>query len=313
MLRSILALVVVLFLVPASAAAGVADAVISVDDAKALFGKPNVVFVFTGSADNFAKSHIAGSSLAYAHDMQYLDDVKKCRGLPMCAKTAAAFIGALGIDNNTQVIAYEDGKGVNESGLWFFLNLYGHDKVKLMDGGIGAWSAKDFPVDNGKAKKIAKKTFTAKVDATMIATRADVEDGIKDSNVMLLDARHSFDEYVGKDLKEGMKNANAHISVKRGGHIPSAIYSPWTKYAGNKSGKPDKPIFRSGSKLQKPLKKLTKQGYAADKTLITYCHVGLGRASFQYMGLKLAGHKKVKLYMGSWSEWGNSSLPVETD
>ena len=47
--------------------------------------------------------------------------------------------------------------------------------------------------------------------------------------------------------------------------------------------------------------------------MISYCHVGLGRGSFQYLALQKAGHAKTKVYVGSWSEWGNTpSLPLGT-
>lgn len=285
---------------------------ITVDEAAKMVGKPNVVFWFAGSEAAFEKGHIAGSAHGFAHDMQYLEDVQKCDGLPMCPETAAKFIGERGVDNNTTVIAYEDGKGVNESGIWFFFKLYGYDNVKILSGGTAEWAEKGHVLETGKPKPMAAKTFSVgAVRKEMIATRADVEAGTKGA-ALILDARHKFEEYTGQDLKEGMKNAVDHITVKRGGHIPSAVFSPWSKYAGNKSGKAGKRILKSPAKLQKALKKLGKQGYAADKQVITYCHVGLGRGSFQYMGLKAAGHENVKLYVGSWSEWGNSELPVAT-
>ena len=297
---------------PGSAHAGVSDYVISADDAKAMMGQPKVVFWFAGTEEAFEAGHIPGSVAAFSHDMQYLDDTQKCDGLPMCPDTAAAFVGALGIDNDTMVIAYEDGKGVNESGVWFFLKLYGHDNVKIMEGGTSDWKAKGYPLETGKVQAPAKATFTASPRTDMIATAAQVEAATKDAGIMILDARHTFEEYTGQTLKDGMKNATEHVTVARGGHVPTAIFSPWTKYAGNKAGVAGKPVFRTEASLKKSLLKLEKKGYTADSELITYCHVGLGRGSFQYMALTLAGVKNVKLYVGSWSEWGNSSLPVAT-
>ena len=62
---------------------------------------------------------------------------------------------------------------------------------------------------------------------------------------------------------------------------------------------------------QKQLEKLKKNGYDPKKTVISYCHVGLGRGSFQYLALRQAGVKNVKVYVGSWDEWGNDpSLPL---
>ncbi|MCB9737897.1 MAG: sulfurtransferase [Deltaproteobacteria bacterium] len=290
----------------------VSDFVIAAKDALALHGKENVVFVYAGSKAAYDKGHIPGSVNAFAHDMQYLDDVQKCEGLPMCPENAAKFIGGLGIGNDTQVIAYEDGKGVNESGVWFFLTLYGHKNVKMMEGGTVGWEAAGGKLDTAEVTPKAA-TFAPAVNKDMVATRAEVEVATKGGGALLLDARHTLPEYTGTDLKDGMKNATEHVTVKRGGHIPGAVFSPWTKYAGNKGGGAEGEMFRPTDKLRKQLSKLGKKGYAPDKTMVTYCHVGLGRSTFQYLGLRLAGHDKAKVYVGSWSEWGNSDLPVETE
>ena len=102
-------------------------------------------------------------------------------------------------------------------------------------------------------------------------------------------------------------------AVARGGFIPGAVFSPWTKYAGNKDAEAGKPTLKDQKELQKQLEKLKKNGYDASKPVITYCHVGLGRGSFQYLALLKAGHANAKLYVGGWSEWGNTAeLPLGT-
>ncbi|MCA9544613.1 MAG: sulfurtransferase, partial [Myxococcales bacterium] len=291
------------------AAAPKSEFEISVEEAAALLDKPDVIFWFAGNDAAYEKGHIKGSAHGFAHDMAYLEDIQKCDGLPMCPETAAKYLGERGVSNDTLVIAYEDGKGVNESGIWFFLKLYGHDKVKIMTGGTAEWAAKGHALETGKGEGPKAATFTPGAPRVeMIATMKDVEAG----NALVLDARHKFEEFTGQDKKDGMKNATEHVQVARGGHIPGAVFSPWTKYAGNKGGDAGKPLFKAPAKLKKTLGKLEKKGYAADKQVITYCHVGLGRGSFQYLGLKAAGHENVKLYMGGWSEWGNSDKPVET-
>ena len=148
----------------------------------------------------------------------------------------------------------------------------------------------------------------------MIATRADVEALSKDpSKGLLPDSRHKLEEYTGKELLTGLVSEGKETTVARGGFIPSAVFSPWTKYAGNKDGEAGKPTLKDTKELQKQLEKLKKNGYDPSKTVISYCQVGLGRGSFQYLALKQAGHEKVKVYVGSWSEWGNDeSLPLAT-
>lgn len=296
-------------------AARAEDVFISADDAKALHGKPGVRFVFADAEKDFEKGHVPGSVVAYAHDLHYLDDVKKCKGLPMCEPTAQAFIGKdLGIDAATQVVVYDAGVGVNASGTWFFLALYGHKNVKILEGGLASWQAKGGAVEKGAPKKPEAKTFKSDVQWDMIATREEVEKATKDAgNYLILDARHKLDEYTGKALLSALSSPGHEQTVSRGGFIPTAVFSPWTKYAGNKKGEADKPTFRDDKNLKKQLTKLKKNGYGEGKTVISYCHVGLGRGSFQYLALKKAGHDKTKLYIGSWDEWGNdSALPVGT-
>ena len=63
--------------------------------------------------------------------------------------------------------------------------------------------------------------------------------------------------------------------------------------------------------MSKVQQKLNKMGITKDKTIYAYCHVGAGRGSYFYTVLKLLGYKDVKVYTGSWDEWGNDmNLPI---
>jgi len=289
--------------------ANAAGILISVDEAKDLVNKPDVRFVCGDDEKTFQAGHIPGAVNAYAHDLHYLNDIKKCNGLPMCEANAAKLIGELGISNKTKVIAYDDGKGPNASGVWFFMYLYGVDDVKMLDGGFATWKAKGLPVETGPAKKPAPAKFTVKLRKNIIATKEEVLQATKDpAKYVILDAR-SFNEYVGKDLKEALEAPGKHIQVARGGHIPGAKFFEWKKLAGNPNGEADKPIFKDPEKMKKELEKA---GITPDKTVISYCHVGIGRGSFVFAALQQLGYKNAKVYVGSWDEWGNdSSLPLE--
>ncbi len=307
-----MALFAVVLVAMVSSSAKADEIFISVDEAQKLLTNKNVRFVFADSEKDFKIGHIPGAVNAYAHDLQFLDDVKKCKGLPMCEATAFTYIGKeLGIDANTEVIVYDNGMGVNASGTWFFLTLYGHKKTRIMEGGFPTLVAKNFTVEKD-AQKVTGKTFKGEVQWNMIANRQDVEKATKDSSkYFIVDARHTLEEYTGKTLQSGLAAHGKEITVARGGFIPTAVFSPWTKYAGNKSGEANKPILKDEKDLGKQIEKLKKNGYDPAKEVISYCHVGLGRGSFQYLALKKAGHKNVKVYIGSWSEWGNASeLPL---
>jgi thiosulfate/3-mercaptopyruvate sulfurtransferase len=303
-----------LWLVPwllAANAAPADDVFLSADEAKALLGKPDVRFVFADSNKDFDKEHIAGSAVAFAHDLQLLDDVRACKGLPQCEPHAAKTIGTLGIDDATQVVVYDSGVGVNASGTWFFLTLYGQKHTRILDGGLATWKAHGGTVESGKPAAVAAKTFAPNVQWSMIASVDEVKKATGDAaNYLILDARHNLEEYAGKTLLTSLQAPGKDVTVARGGFIPTAVFSPWTKFAGNRNAEADKPMLKE---LQKQLEKLKKNGYDPSKTVISYCHVGLGRGSFQYLALKKAGQANVKLYVGSWAEWGNDpSLPVGT-
>lgn len=289
------------------------DLFITHDEARPLVGKAGVRFVWADSEKEFTKAHVPGSVVAFAHDLHYLDDVKACQGLPMCEPHAAKLIGEeLGIDAATEVVVYDLGPGANASGTWFFLKLYGVKKVRILDGGLATWKAHGGAVETGQPAKVPARAFTPAVDRSMVATLDEVKKATGDgAHYLLLDARHNLDEYTGKTLLTALASEDKEITVKRGGAIPGAVFSPWSKYAGNKDGQADKPTLKDAAELQKQLEKLKKSGYAPDKTVISYCHVGLGRGSFQYLALKRAGHQNVKVYVGSWDEWGNDgALPL---
>lgn len=301
---------------PLALAAGPAAAageLVSAEEAKALVGKPDVRFVFSDSEREFDKGHIPGSVAAYSHDLHLLDDVRACKGLPMCEARAAKVIGeALGVDQATQVVVYDSGIGVNASGNWFFLKLYGVKSVRILDGGLATWKARGGPVETGAPARPAARTFTPSVAWDMIASLDEVKKASADpAHYVLLDSRHTLDEFTGKQLLPALASPGKEQTVRRGGAIPSAVFSPWSKYAGNKDGQADRPTLKDPAELAKQLEKLKKNGYDPTKTVISYCHVGLGRGSFQYLALRSAGHDKVKVYVGSWDEWGNDpSLPL---
>ena len=300
-------------LAAAASPALAAGELVTADEVKALVGKPAVRLVFADSEQDFARGHLPGSVVAYAHDLHLLDDVKACKGLPMCEPRAAKVIGeTLGIGADTEVVVYDSGAGPNASGTWFFLTLYGVKKVRILDGGLATWKAHGGAVETGSPARVDAKPFTPSVQWSMIASVDEVRRAIADpAKYVLLDSRHNLDEYTGKSLLGALAAPGREENVKRGGAIPTAIFSPWTKYAGNKDGQPDKPTLKDKAELEKQIEKLTKNGYAPTKTVISYCHVGLGRGSFQYLAFKTAGHENVKVYVGSWDEWGNdASLPL---
>lgn len=116
------------------------DMLISADEAIKLIGKDNVVFVTGDSPDIYELGHIKGSVEMYAHHLHHSDKMgnMECAPLFMCKEDAEKYIGSKGISNDTLVIAYDDFKGPNATGVYAYFKSFGHEKLKVLDGGRNA-------------------------------------------------------------------------------------------------------------------------------------------------------------------------------
>jgi thiosulfate/3-mercaptopyruvate sulfurtransferase len=121
------------------------DILISAEEAMSLIGKKDVMFVSGDSDDIYKLGHVKGSVEMYAHHLHHSDisGDMHCAPLYRCIEDAEAYIGSKGIDNNTMIIAYDDFKGPNATGVYSFFTSYGHKNVKVLNGGRAAMMAID--------------------------------------------------------------------------------------------------------------------------------------------------------------------------
>ena len=202
-----------------------------------------------------------------------------------------------GIGNDTLVVLYGGNNNWFASYAYWYFKLYGHENVKLLDGGRKKWELDNRPYTTEVPER-PKTSYTAQEqDLSIRAFRDDVVKAIGVQN--LVDVR-SPDEYAGRLL------APAHLpqeQAQRPGHVPTAVSVPWSK-AANEDG-----TFKSPSELQQLY---GGAGVTADKPVIAYCRIG-ERSSHTWFVLKhLLGYPNVKNYDGSWTEWGNLvGAPVE--
>ncbi len=188
-------------------------------------------------------------------------------------------------------IIYDGGEGAIASGVWFALEFFGHEKVKVMNGGFRKWLKEGRPVTQ-EAPKVVKKKYVATPRPERVVNRKWVKKNMHEKNTLLLDAR-SVDEFTGKDLLPG---------IKRGGHIPGAVNLDWI----NLSDKVK--TFKSAEDIKAIL---AKAGIAPETRVISYCQQGTGRATFVGLAMKLVGYENVVEYMGSWQDWSTDpNLPV---
>jgi thiosulfate/3-mercaptopyruvate sulfurtransferase len=282
------------------------DISISAKEAKELVGKPGVVFVSGDNADVYGLNHVEGSMNMDAHHLHHSDVVghMHCAPLYTCPEDAEKFIGSKGIDNDTLVIGYDDFKGPNATGVWHYFKSFGHNKVKIVDGGIAQLKAVGVKIVKGPEPKVQPKVFKIdpkKINHDIIASKEDVLEAVKDidkngdnSKFVIIDARR-IEEIIG---------ATKLDNVARGGHIPNAKFIEWNNF----SDSTKKMSYKSDEEMQSIL---DKNGVTKDKTIYAYCHVGTGRGSYVASVLEKLGYKNVKVYTGSWDEWGNDwNMPI---
>jgi thiosulfate/3-mercaptopyruvate sulfurtransferase len=118
---------------------------ISAEEAVKLIGNPKVMFVSGDNEDIYKLGHIKGSVEMYAHHLHHseIDGEMHCAPLYRCIDDAEQMIGKKGISNDMMVIAYDDFKGPNATGVYSFFDSYGHKNVKVLNGGRAAMMAVD--------------------------------------------------------------------------------------------------------------------------------------------------------------------------
>jgi thiosulfate/3-mercaptopyruvate sulfurtransferase len=236
----------------------------------------------------YDSGHIAGA-VGWNWQSQLNDSVR--RDIPD-GQAFAKLMGAAGVTPDTTVILYGDNNNWFAAFAFWLLQLYGHGKAKLMNGGRAKWTAEGRPlVTTSPGVKATTYPAPGGVNAALRALRPDVERALSAKKVGLVDVR-SPAEYKGEIIAPpGMTE-----TAQRAGHVPGAHNVPWAQAVG-----PD-----GAFKPRAELEQLYKQAGVLDKDeIIAYCRIG-ERSSHTWFALKyLLGKDKVRNYDGSWTEWGN--------
>ena len=194
-----------------------------------------------------------------------------------------------GVEASTPVVVYDDQSGIRAARAFWFLEYFGHPSVRLLDGGFAAWIGSGLPVSRDAAPAKTSEWTGTRMEHT-IATWKEVKNALGRGDVVILDAR-TDGEYTG-----------AAVRARRGGAVPGAVHIEWTR---NLTPEGD---FKPASELKKMYEDA---GVTPDREVITYCQGGY-RAAHSYVALRLLGYPRVRMYVGSWKEWGDKEeLPVE--
>jgi thiosulfate/3-mercaptopyruvate sulfurtransferase len=261
------------------------DLLISSQDLYKLMKKQdNTIVIDARSYSEYKNGHVPGAINIDLFQLHWFDTTK--RGIEDFNRQSRLLLSNIGIRKESNVVFYDNVSGISAArGVWLLL-YFSHEQVCMLDGGFEKWKRDGYPVEV-KSNQLNNIRFIGKPNSKLIANMNEVHESLNKKNVIIVDAR-STEEYNGSEIR-----------AARRGHIPSAVNINWTRNIENS-------IFKSKEKLSKIYSIIPKNAQ-----VITYCQGGY-RAANAFLALKILGYKNVKLYLGSWGEWGNRpDLPVE--
>jgi len=197
-------------------------------------------------------------------------------------------LGELGIDENTQVVIYDEKHGRNSGYVWYVLRQLGHGKVAILDGHMDAFKGE---LEKGSPPAVTPKTYKPR-RAPEVVSAEWVKEHL--GKVPMLDAR-PVEQYTGEKPKEGMK----------GGHLPGASSVPWDAFTGADGRYLDEKAARA------KLAGLVGRELKPDEEIVVYCNTYHQAAHIHWVLARL-GFKDIKAFDTSMKEWEALDLPRTT-
>ncbi|MFY3769518.1 3-mercaptopyruvate sulfurtransferase [Providencia manganoxydans] len=201
-------------------------------------------------------------------------------------------VSNMGIGNDSQVIIYAQNNLFSAPRAWWTFTTMGHKNVKILAGGIEAWKAAGFATESGEVTPPPAQNYTANRHDANVLNQTQVLELVKQGQVQIIDARAAA---------RFLAQAPEPRPGLRMGHIPNSKNMPWDLLVENGE-------FKSPEQLKALF---TEQGIDIHAPSVTTCGSGM-TAAVVLMALTLLGNTHVRLYDGSWAEWGqDNGLPIE--
>ncbi len=260
---------------------------VSIDWVQENLNNPHVVFVEVDEDTSlYDKGHIQG-----AITFHWRDDLQDGLIRDLISKEKfEALLSKSGIANDSTVVLYGGNNNWFATYAFWYFKIYGHQDVRLIDGGRKLWELKGLPLVNEVPARAATRYVAKERDNSIRAFRDEVVAAIGAKNIVDVRSPQEF---------SGELAAPAHLPQESGqikGHIPTAKNIPWSK-AANEDG-----TFRSNEELSELYKSA---GVDFAKETIAYCRIG-ERSAFSWFVLhELLDLQNVRNYDGSWTEYGS--------
>jgi thiosulfate/3-mercaptopyruvate sulfurtransferase len=242
-----------------------------------------------GAADAFAEGHIPGAALITSASLVNPDD--PVGGQIGTAEQIAGALSSVGVERDDIVVLHDRNSNLQATRAYWVLAYYQHPEIRIYDGGVTRWTASGRELSLEAASVTPSAYQVGPADPEIRTTWKYVVDHTDDPETLVCDVR-SADEYAGRDVR-----------AERGGHVPGAVNVEWSEAV-----RPDGTF--------KPVAELSTlyaaAGLTPDREIITYCQSGTRAANTWFVLRELLGYPNVRIYDGSWREYGNDpESPIE--
>lgn len=271
------------------------DVLVSAEWAVSHLADPNVRFVEVDvDTTAYDQSHIPGA-VTWSWTSQLSDGVRRDIAT---RDQFSALLSASGIGADTTIVLYGDNNNWFAAWAYWQLKLYGHDRVRLLNGGRRYWLDGNLPLSTERPSYAATGYRLREPDFSLRAFRDDILPRLGDPSLALVDVR-SPAEFNGEVIAPpGMSE-----TAQRAGHIPGAASIPWAQTV-REDG-----TFKSAEELEALY---AAKGIRADQDVIAYCRIGERSSHSWFVLHELLGFQRVRNYDGSWTEWGSLiGVPIE--
>jgi thiosulfate/3-mercaptopyruvate sulfurtransferase len=242
----------------------------------------------------FSQGHLPGA-VGWDWTSQLSDGVRRDLA---SREDFSALLSGSGIGPDTTIVLYGDNNNWFAAFAYWQLKLFGHEDVRIINGGRRYWLDTGLPISVDEVSYPATGYELPEADFSLRAYRDDILPRLGDAGLALVDVR-SPAEYNGEIIAPpGMSE-----TAQRAGRIPGAASIPWGQTV-REDG-----TFKSADELRELY---AAKGVTPDKDIIAYCRIGERSSHSWFVLRELLGYERVRNYDGSWTEWGSLiGVPIE--